>query len=214
MDKEIVDIENLWKQSKINRFNFLEAKKKEWLNCESERKKKDLIVELIQLEPSHLAEDWILDQIIKWMKDRQKNIDYINAAFIVQGKRNELTEKQRENLARTSFLAHKISKIVEKKGSQKAAITSLISNLPESEDGIQPEQPVEAIEQKLKRYRKSLNRRILPFPYYGLDFIEFDEGNENHRVEFYIFNKPIVLGGHAIFGSTKVSYPLVKKSNK
>jgi hypothetical protein len=32
MAKEIVDIENLWKQSKINRFNFLEAKKKEWLN--------------------------------------------------------------------------------------------------------------------------------------------------------------------------------------
>ena len=71
--------------------------KKEWLDLKSERKKKDLIVELIQLEPSHLAVDWILDQVIKWMKDHEKNKDYLSEAFISKGVRNTLTEKQREN---------------------------------------------------------------------------------------------------------------------
>ena len=209
MHKKTVAIEDLLRQSIINRQNFLEAKKKGWLNCESERKKKKLIVELIQLEPSHLAEDWILDQVIKWMKARQKNIDYIEAAFIAKGKRNELTERQRDNLAKTSFFAHKISKTAEERGSKRAAIVWLIPDLPKSE-----QQSVGAIEQKLKAYRKNLNRRILPFPYYGLDVIEYDRGNENHRVEFYFFNKPATLGDRTIFGTTKFSYPLVKKSNK
>ncbi|MBL7203251.1 MAG: hypothetical protein ISS63_02810 [Desulfobacteraceae bacterium] len=200
---------DLYKQSKVNRFNFLQKKKQEFLNCTSERKRKNLIVELIQLEPSHLAEDWILDQVIKMMKDRQNNIDYLQAAFISRGKRAELTENQRDTLAKTSFLSHKISQMAEKKGSQIAAIRSIVL---ESDDDALPEQAEKAIEQKLKRYRKALDNRELPFPYYGLDFIECDEGNENQRIEFYIFDKPIIYKSHALFGSTKISIPAKKKS--
>ena len=103
----------VFKKSIENRKNFLDQKKSEWLSCDSELQKKNIIVELIQLEPSHLAEDWILDQVIKWMKEREENIDYLNAAFIARGKRDELTEKRRENLARASFIDHKIKKIAE-----------------------------------------------------------------------------------------------------
>jgi len=192
----------LFKQSVTNRFNFLEAKKKEWLDLKSKRQKKNLIVELIQLEPSHLAENWILDQIIKWMKNRQKNIDYINAAFIAKGKREELTEKQRNNLARTSFESHKIGTAARKTGSRAKAIRKLVLA---SEDDSLPEQAEKAIEQKLKRYRKALDKRVLPFPYYGLDCLEVYQGNENHRIEFYIFNKPVILAEHAYFGNTTFS---------
>ena len=78
-------LEDVYKQSIKNRYDFLEKKKNEWIDCNSERQKKDLIVKLIQLEPSHLAEDWILDQVIKWLKDRKNNSQYLEAAFIKKG---------------------------------------------------------------------------------------------------------------------------------
>jgi hypothetical protein len=52
----------------------------------------------------------------------------------------------------------------------------------------------------------------LPFPYYGLDFIEYDEGNENQRIEFYIFDKPVTYENDALFVNTKISIPTKKKS--
>jgi hypothetical protein len=202
MDKKFVE---LFKQSIQNRFNFLEAKKREWLDLKSESKKKKLIVELIQLDPSHLAEDWILDQVIKWMKDRKGNIDYIHEAFIAKGNRGELTENQRNNLAKTSFEFHKINRAVQKTGSSRAkAIREIVLK---SDDDDLPEQPEKAIEQKLKRYRKALDGRVLPFPYYGKDFLEVDKGNENHRIDFYIFNKPITYGDGIYFADTVISYP-------
>ena len=204
---------DLYRESKVNRFHFLEKKKQEFLAYTSDHKRKNLIAELIQFEPSHLAEDWILDQVIKMMKDRQNNLDYLQAAFISKGKRDELTKTQRDNLAKTSFLSHKIDKMSENKTiHKKQAISRLVADLPESEDSNQPEQPVEAIEQRLKRYKKTLDKRTLPFPYYGLDFIERDEGTENQRIEFYIFDKPITYEGHALFGSTTISIPARKTS--
>ncbi|MFO7555305.1 MAG: hypothetical protein R6W88_08890 [Desulfobacterales bacterium] len=211
MDKKFIDIDDkkqfveLFTQSLKNRFEFLEVKKREWIELDSERKKKAFIVKLIQLEPSHLAEDWILDQVIKWLKDWQNNIDYIKAAFIAKGCREELTEQQRDNLARTSFLSHKISKEAKTAGSRAKAIRKIIL---ESDDDDLPEQPEQALGQKLKRYRKVLNSRVLPFPYYGHDFIEVDRGNENHRIEFHIFNKPGIVNDHALFGNTTFSYSI------
>ena len=203
---------DLYRESKVNRFNFLEKKKQEFLDCTSDHKRKNLIAELIQLEPSHLAEDWILDQVIKMMKDRLNNIDYLQAAFIAKGKRNELTKTQRDNLAKTSFLSHKIDKISKNESIHKIdAASRILADLPESEDSKLSDQPANAIMQRLKRYRKTLDKRTLPFPYYGLDFIEFDAGNDNHRVEYYIFDKPITYQGHILFGSTKMSIPAPKE---
>lgn len=209
-DENTVTLFDLYKQSKVNRFYFLEEKKRKWLNCESERKKKDLIVELIQLEPSHLAEDWVLDQIIKMMKDRQNNLDYIQAAFVAKGRRSELTESQRGNLAKTSFLSHQIDAKKKGGGSQAAAIREIVL---QSDDDNLPEQAEKAFEQRLKRYRKALDKRELPYPYYGLDCVECDEGNEKQRIEFYIFDKPVTnANGLALFGNTTISIPTKKKS--
>jgi hypothetical protein len=207
----------VFKTSIENRHNFLEQKKREWVECKSDRKKKKIIVELIQLEPSHLAEDWILDQVIKWMKEpdmkeREKNIDYLKSAFIAHGLRDEITEKQRENLAKACFIDHKIKKMSrEEKISQMDAIRKWAVF---SEDDTLPDEPETAIKQRLKRYRKALDKRALPFPYYGKDVIEIDRGNEHHRIEFLTFNKPGEVAGQALFGDTKISMPVKKKPTK
>ena len=204
---------DLYKESKVNRFRFLEKKKRDFIECTSGRKQKNLIAELIRLEPSHLAEGWILDQVIKMLKDQQENIDYLQAAFISKGKRAALTEAQRDNLARASFLSHNINQRAEGKNtSKKKAIIGHIFDLPESESSKLPEEPVEAIEQRLKRYRKALDKRSLPFPYYGLDCVEVDVGTKKQRVEFYLFDKPITYEGHALFGNTTISIPVRKNS--
>jgi len=203
----------LYKQSKVNRFHFLEQKKTEFFSCTSDHKRKKLIAELIQLEPTHLAEDWILDQVIKMLKDRPNNLEYIEEAFRAKGKRNELTKGQRDNLAKTSFLSHKIDKDAQKKRISKTKARRLwVADLPESEDNNLSEQPVEALTARLKRYRKALDKRALPFPYYGLDFLEVDEGTENHHLEFYTFNKPITLGDSSAFGNAVYSIPLKNKT--
>ncbi len=207
--KEMKDLEHLYKQSIKNRCDFLEKKKNEWTDCNSERQKKDLIVKLIQLDPSHLAEDWILDQIIKWMKNREENIDYLTEAFISRGCRDELTEKKQTNLAEKSFLNYKVRKLAEKKGTQAAAIRTMVLN---SEDDNLPEDAEMAIIQKLKRYRKAIASRALPYPYYGKDVVIFDEGTDQQRIEFYLYNKPITFNGHAYFGNTKITYPIKEKS--
>lgn len=213
-ENEMKPLFDLYKQSKVNRFHFLEKKKQEFIECTSDRERKNFIAKLIQLEPSHLAEDWILDQVIKMLRDRQNNLDYLEAAFISKGRRNELTEKQREKLAKTSFLAHKINQTVENRNTtKKGAITHILADLPESEDDKLPEQPGAAIEQRLKRYTKTLDKRTLPFPYYGLDFLECDAGTEQQRVEFYIFDKPITGENYSVFASTTISIP-VKKISK
>jgi len=190
-----------------NRQCYLEKKFKEWKNSKTERDKAKIIITLIQLEPSHLAEAWILDQVIKWMKNHEKNIDYLQEAFIVKGDRDILTKKQRENLARTTFLYFKLKNLTNEKGSQGKAIREFILN---SEDEKLAEEPETALKQKLKRYRKKIDKRALPYPYYGLDCaITYNE--EGQRcLEFYTFNKPITIKGVPIFGNTTIKYPIKK----
>jgi hypothetical protein len=234
------DLENLWKQSKVNRFNFLEAKKKQWLNYSSQLKRNKLIVDLIQLEPSHLAENWILDQVIKWLKDRKNHAQFLEAAFTKKGKRDEI--RNSDDIAKTFFLFNRIERIRKNNHiSRKKAIElyllteddeHILSDdikriLSESASGFnvaypekiqsaykKVEKKVTAIEQRFKRYRTILDKRKLPYPYYGLDFIDGYDENGNPKVDFHIFNKPVILGDSALFGTTKISYPLVKKSNQ
>ncbi len=209
-----MSIGDLFKQSIENRFEFLEAKKREFIACTSERKRKALVVELIQLEPSHLAEEWILDQVIKMMKDRSAiNIGYLKDAFISKGKRQEMTEPQRAQLAETSFLYHDIKQYAGRKRiKERSAVRCYIADLPASEDENMPSQPVEALEQRIKRYKKKISERKLPFPYYGLDFMEYDRGNEHHRIEFIISDKPLTIGEQALFSNTKITFHAKNKT--
>jgi hypothetical protein len=212
MKKQIVPekvtyISELFLEAIQNRKKFLDAKFKEWTNCKTERCKAKIIIKLIQLESSHLAEGWILNQVILWMKDFQKCKGYLEEAFISKGERGLLTERQRENLARATFENFKVKKLTDKVGSQAKAIREIIC---QSDDDDLPDEPETALKQKLKRYRKNIDKRTLPFPYYGLDIIESGRGTDQHEIELYIFNQPIEIEGTVLFGNTKITFPLNK----
>jgi hypothetical protein len=201
------DILKFLHDAENNRKNFLENKFKAWAECKKESGKAKIIIELIQLEPSHLAEAWILNQVILWLKDYKKNIDYIREAFITKGKRNILTERQRENLANKTFLEFKVKKLKREKGSQGKAIREFV--LKSDDDNI-PQEAEMAIKQRLMRYRKKLDKRTLPYPYYGLDIVKMDKGTEQERLVEYIYNKPIQIGDAVFFGNTTIKHPIKK----
>jgi hypothetical protein len=236
------DLEHLYKQSIKNRRDFLEKKKIAWVDCNSERQKKDIIVKLIQLEPSHLAEDWILDQVIKWLKDRKNNLQYLEAAFMKKGKRNEIQNSN--NMAEVFFLFNKIEKVKKRKNCKRREAIKVYL-LTEDEKQLIPneiktllnevatgvnlaplkatrfayeklEKITNALEQRLKRFRRYLDKRLVPYPYYGLDFLLINMGTENERLEVHISKKPITSadGKIALFGDTKMSFPRIKKSNQ
>jgi len=202
-----IDIKKLFQQSIKNRQEFLEEKVNEWLNCMDESKKAKIIIKLIQLEPSHLAEPWVLDQVIKWLRDYEKNKDYLQETFIAKGIRNTLTQKQRDNLAKNTFTYFKVKNLEKKKGSQAKAIRDFVLN---SDDDNLPEDAELAIKQRLKRYRKKIDEKILPWPYYGRDIIIIDEGTDQERLEFYLFNKPVTTGDVTLIGNTKITFPRKK----
>jgi len=215
-------------QAAINRLNFLESKKREWLECPTQKEKNTMIAELIQLEASHLAEPWIQDQVIKWLKDRENNFDYLEMAFLKKGKRAEVTVNQYNSRAEAFFLFNRIKELATKQriSFKKATGEYLLGNLilPESggvefSDAASEEKfqkDTEALIQKYKRFLKVIDKRTLPFPYYGLDVVEFDKGNENERLEVYIDQKPLksLDGKIALFGSLKMSFPITKKTNQ
>jgi hypothetical protein len=202
------DIKELFKESFINRKSFLEKKFNEWKNCKTERGKAKIIVNLIQIEPSHLAEPWILDQVINWMKEHDKNKEYLQEAFISKGDRDILTDRQRVNLAKTTFLDHKVKRLKTEKGcSEQRVIRDIVLN---SKNEILTEDPEAAIKQELKRHRKKIGKNSLPWPYYGRDFIIKSDGEGGQYLEIPIKDKPIEFSGHTLFGNTTFQFPIKK----
>ena len=214
-------------QAATNRINFLESKKREWLECPTQKGKNKIIVKLIQLEPSHLAEPWILDQAIKWLRDRKNNIDYLEMAFLKKGKRAEITKEKYDSRAEAFFLFNRIKKLNKKMGiSFKRAVEKHFLDehlvLPEEgsiefSDGVNVEKFQKDVKARLQRYKrlsKILYKKSLPYPYYGIDIVEMDEGTENHRYEIYIVGPIEIAKSKTLFGKTTLSFPLPKKTNQ
>jgi len=205
------DIKRLFQESIQNRYDFLEKKKAEFLNCEKEKDKARVIIELIQIEPSHLAENWVLDQVIKWLKDFENTKDYLQDAFVSKGLRDTMTKDEREKMAENTFLYFKIKNIAENK--QMKEIDAIRNYVIQSEDETLPEQAETAIKQRMKRYKNKLDTRMLPYPYYGKDCCLIDGGTPDERIEFYLKDKPITKGNSVYFADSVISYP-TKKATK
>jgi len=222
-----IQFKEFLQQAAINRLNFLESKKREWIECPTQKEKNTMIAELIQLEPSHLAEPWIQDQVIKWLKDRENNFDYLEMAFLKKGKRTEVTEDQYNSRAKAFFLFNRIKKMNKKMGiSFKRAVEKHFLDehlvLPEEgsiefSDGVNVEKFQKDVKARLQRYKrlsKIFYKKSLPYPYYGLDIVEMDEGTENHRYEIYIVGPIEIAKSKTLFGKTTISFPITKKTNQ
>jgi len=136
------------------------------------RKRAEIIIELIQLEPSHLSESWILREVIKWLRDHNCK-DYLERAFIQTGKRKPLTQKQLKKFSQRFHLANAIDQMVAKEGIlhiqafKKLALRCKNDNTPEQAELV--------IKKDYYRIKNELKERNVPYPYYGYD-IQFHDG--------------------------------------
>lgn len=153
-----------------------------------------IIVELIKLEPSHLDEDWIRDEIIDWLRRRDR-IDLVEEAFMHQTDRKQPTEREMEARSKDFHVAHAVDQLCKEKGIPKiAAFRELVLNWEDynffefSEDCQQPEG---VIKKRYYDYRKRKKRDWLPYPYFGFD-VALRHDQIVHRYD------------HADFGSLKV----------
>jgi len=150
-----------------------EAKKETFRQKKVEKKIAALIGELIKLEPSHLAEPWILWEVIGWMNRRDCKV-FLQAAIMDEKGRNRRTKKQQKKLALDFFFIQKVDRLRKKRG---CSIEKTCEILAESIKG--QEDPAGNL---IKRYYKQRNayrqmceqrdetRKVMPFPYYGRDY--------------------------------------------
>jgi hypothetical protein len=182
-EKELVEL------SKANRSDFLQEKRSEWKNAATERDRAQIIIELIQLEPTHLFEPWILKQVVAWLMDRRSNIENLRSAFISKGLRDEPTDDQIKTLAKKAILSHTADEIAKKDGIPKERAYRKIV-LGSADDNL-PDDAEKAVKKRIMDYRAKVRSRKLPYPYFGKDIIEFHDHVElkmDYRMVSYVKN--------------------------
>jgi hypothetical protein len=170
-------------EAKANRSAFLKPYREKFEGAITRNAKANIIVELIEIEPSHLSEEWIVNEAISWLRDCHNCKDYIDAVFIKAPKRHTPTETQRINYARAYYLRRDIDQIKNKnKISTRKACAKLMTELVLSgksdylgwnltDGSVDVEKSFRQLYQRTKDYEKKL---FPPFPYYGRDIIETD----------------------------------------
>lgn len=97
-----------------NRKQFLTPYRKRFQNTKTKKEGVKIIAELIQLEPSHLSEPWIVKEVIAWLRDREC-CDFLEDVFIKAQKRVARTEDQRKRAVRDFYVVHAINEIIAEK---------------------------------------------------------------------------------------------------
>jgi len=175
------------KVAKANRKKFL-ARYKKRFKKENDRNRARIIIKLIQLEPSHLTEPWILRQVIEWLRNHRKNKYYLEAAFVSKGKRMRLSKKQKIKLRKDFLLAQKIDQMVAKEKISKGSVFKEI--VLKSDTDNMPEQAELSIKRDYYAFKKKIKNRDLPFPYYGCDIDVYeDDGQIKIAGELYVLNQ-------------------------
>jgi hypothetical protein len=180
-------IEALIEEAKAEAFiEEAKANRSKYLAPHKERFEKtgdpQIIVDLIQEEPSHLKVPWILWEVIKWLR-RHHCIDLVKEAFVVQGKRYRPTKRREMQGLRDYVLAATIDRIVEENGiTRQEAYCELANRQADNPrrslpmwDATNLDHDLEGVIKKAdRRYQKKKQRHDLPYPYYGLDVIDKD----------------------------------------
>lgn len=172
-------------KAKENRKNFLAPYREKFEKAKTSKAKARIISELIEIEPSHLSEPWIIKQVILWLRDREY-VYFIEDIFIKAPKKNVGTEDQKRRWTRDSILMDDIDKIIEETGvSVREACRVLLRRISESDeryyllwDTTNGNQDLEkAIKQVYDNAKKKLAAVYPPWPYSGRD-VEVDESGK------------------------------------
>lgn len=208
-EKEVNDIKSRLRQMKheivtdaqgevLGRKNVTNNEKKLRERIPSIKKDQaEIVIELIQLEPSHLTEPWILREVIEWLRDRDCR-GYLENAFVRKGKRKLLTKQQREKFWFYFGLKNLIDRMVSEKGITRSKAferlgQELAIKLSESDNipkDLQPELVIKKYYYGYKKYidqEEFLKDRNVPYPYWGYD-INIHEDGELER-EFILFEE-------------------------
>lgn len=145
------------------------------------QKRVKIISQLIELEPSHISEPWIIKEVIYLLRDRN-SFDIIEEIFIKAPKRGTRTKNKKLNEARDFYVVNDIDKIIaEKNVSVREACSVLALQEYEkkeryyllwdtNDEGHDLEKAIRQVYNKAK----NPSTRCLPWPYYGRD-VEVDE---------------------------------------
>jgi hypothetical protein len=172
------------KKAKENRKNFLEPYREKFVKAKTTKKRAQIISELIELEPSHLSEPWIIKEIINMLRDRD-SFDYLEEIFIKAPKRAVRTEDQGRNAVRDFYVVDDINKIIaEKKISVREACKILALQEYEKEGQFyllwdktdrnhDLEKAIRQVYNNAKKKPANLKENFNPpWPYYGRDVDE------------------------------------------
>jgi hypothetical protein len=152
------------------------------------RKQAKIISKLIEIEPSHLSESWIIKQVISWLGDRDC-ADFIEDIFVRAPKRKVATEKQKNKYMSDYFILKHIDEIINDKGvSIRKACKLLMNRIIHSDKRYHYLWDTEDAKQKLdgeiilERYKYAKKKQSLqskdypPYPYFGRDIEDEENG--------------------------------------
>ena len=174
-----------------NRLDFL-APHRERFNAleEGSPGRAELISELLKIEPSHIHEDWIINELEYWLR-HYECMDYIDLALKAQKKmdgekRNRKTERESHQYIKDFFLYFEIERIMKHENvSTRKACTILANRQAEKANPIYPsfteDNSGDGIDSYIRKrygiFKKKINAHQLPMPYFGKDVTISDDGH-------------------------------------
>jgi SOS response regulatory protein OraA/RecX len=184
-DKFNKELKEFIEEAKENRHDFLKPYREKFESAESHGPRAEIVVELIKIEPSHLSEQWIIFEVISWLRNHDY-IDYLEEAFIRQRGRKRLTEGAKFKKTRDRLLVKKVDKMKEQAGKNvsRAELFRQLANqqrdkptiiIPEDHPDHDLPELIKKIYYEYKRDQKKATEG-LPYPYYGLD-ISIERGH-------------------------------------
>lgn len=160
-------------EARENRRKFLARFKDEFASTRDPK----IIIKLIKLEPTHLEEPWVVQEVIRWIMNH-RHIDFLEEAFLHQKGRDRPTERERIENVKEYFLYKEINHIMKEENlSERKACQQLANRQADNPREIfpmwnedNPDHDLEGVvRQKYLRYKKRLEDQKLPRPYYGVD---------------------------------------------
>ncbi len=138
----------------------------------TEKERAKIVIQLIQMEPSHHEEPWISGEITRWLsRQNDTDIENLKSAFVNRGKRDHVRAKDAKwfSLVQRADAAIAKAKTSKYRVFQKMATHEGVDRWTGSED--------DAEMQIRARYydHKKRHARRLPFPYWGRDIIETED---------------------------------------
>jgi hypothetical protein len=170
-------------EAKENRIAFLKPYRENFEAAITREARAAIIVELIEVEPSHLSEPWIVNETISWLRNCHNCKDNINDVFVKAPKRHTPTELQRMKHVKAFYLRNDVDRIIKKRDcSVRKACAILMNELKDAgkseyldwdltDDTIDVEKSFRLV---YNRTKDDVNKLYPPYPYYGRDIIETD----------------------------------------